>query len=50
MCGLNAECSVIMHRPMCKCLPGFAGDPFLGCHNGGGVGKVPVIGEILSIS
>lgn len=30
-CGLNAECRVISHTPMCICQSGFAGDPFSQC-------------------
>lgn len=31
MCGQNAECSVVNHQPMCTCLPGYTGDPFITC-------------------
>lgn len=30
-CGLNAECHVINHSPICSCLPSFIGDPFIRC-------------------
>lgn len=30
-CGLNAECSVINHNPVCRCPPSMTGDPFSGC-------------------
>ncbi len=30
-CGQNAECYVINHNPVCKCLVDFTGDPFVGC-------------------
>jgi hypothetical protein len=30
-CGLNAECKVISHTPMCYCLNGYTGDPFGQC-------------------
>jgi hypothetical protein len=30
-CGLNARCNVINHNPICSCLPGFQGDPFVRC-------------------
>ncbi|CAB4059875.1 unnamed protein product [Lepeophtheirus salmonis] len=31
VCGDNAECHVINHNPICKCLPSFVGDPFTVC-------------------
>lgn len=31
VCGQNAECSVVNHQPMCTCLPGYSGDPFVSC-------------------
>jgi hypothetical protein len=31
-CGLNAECIVSSHIPLCTCLNGFSGDPFKGCY------------------
>ncbi|KAF0298054.1 Neurogenic locus notch 3 [Amphibalanus amphitrite] len=30
-CGVNAECRVRSHVPICSCLSGFQGDPFQGC-------------------
>lgn len=30
-CGKNTECRVVGHNPMCKCLNGFDGDPFVRC-------------------
>lgn len=30
-CGINAECQVINHSPICSCLPNFVGDPFIRC-------------------
>lgn len=30
-CGLSARCQVVNHNPICSCLPGFTGDPFLRC-------------------
>lgn len=30
-CGLNAECSVINHVPICSCYQGYTGDPFNKC-------------------
>lgn len=30
-CGLNAECLVIRHVPLCFCLPEHSGDPFIEC-------------------
>lgn len=34
-CGINADCTVLNHRPMCLCRPGFEGDPFSGCRESG---------------
>ena len=31
-CGLNAECSVRNHLPVCKCPAGYEGDPFRQCN------------------
>lgn len=31
-CGLNAECHVITHVPVCNCPQGYTGDPFTNCH------------------
>lgn len=30
-CGLNADCQVVNHLPMCTCFPGYSGDPFRSC-------------------
>lgn len=30
-CGLNAECRVVSHSPMCICQVGYNGDPFSHC-------------------
>lgn len=30
-CGLNAECKVLNHAPLCSCLPGYTGDPLSLC-------------------
>lgn len=30
-CGLNTQCSVINHSPICSCKSGFTGDPFTRC-------------------
>lgn len=30
-CGLNAECHVISHAPICTCNHGYTGDPFIQC-------------------
>ena len=30
-CGINAQCSVIAHNPICNCRAGFGGDPFVRC-------------------
>lgn len=31
ICGSNAQCRVHRHSPICTCLPGFEGDPFILC-------------------
>lgn len=31
VCGLNARCHVINHRPVCACSDGYTGDPFTTC-------------------
>lgn len=30
-CGINAECLVVTHAPMCYCRPGYVGDPYQSC-------------------
>jgi hypothetical protein len=30
-CGLNAQCKVVSHSPMCFCQPGYTGDAFAQC-------------------
>lgn len=30
-CGINAECSVVNHSPLCSCHPGYVGNPISGC-------------------
>uniref|UniRef100_A0A182XBR0 EGF-like domain-containing protein n=1 Tax=Anopheles quadriannulatus TaxID=34691 RepID=A0A182XBR0_ANOQN len=30
-CGVNTECAVVAHKPLCSCTPGYSGDPFAGC-------------------
>ena len=30
-CGLNAECRVVSHTPVCICPTGYTGDPFTQC-------------------
>lgn len=30
-CGVNADCRVIHHQPICSCLPNFTGNPSQGC-------------------
>lgn len=37
-CGLNAECYVTHHTPMCSCLEGHTGDPIASCR--------PIVHEI----
>jgi hypothetical protein len=31
-CGVNAECKVINHSPLCQCRVGYEGDPFTRCN------------------
>lgn len=31
-CGLNAECRVVSHTPICICQRGYTGDPFIQCN------------------
>lgn len=31
ICGSGAECKVVNHFPVCRCLRGFNGDPFFQC-------------------
>lgn len=31
-CGLNTECKVVFHSPICSCRPGHTGDPFTRCY------------------
>lgn len=31
VCGLNAQCTVVNHIPVCNCIAGYEGDPFAGC-------------------
>lgn len=30
-CGLQTNCVVVNHSPICSCLPGYSGDPFTRC-------------------
>lgn len=30
-CGINTNCIVIKHSPVCSCQEGYTGDPFYGC-------------------
>ena len=32
VCGRNAFCSVQNHNPICRCDPGYTGDPFRACN------------------
>lgn len=32
-CGINAQCRVINHNPLCSCPTGMAGDPFSRCYD-----------------
>ena len=31
-CGMNANCMIIKHSPVCTCINGYTGDPFSGCY------------------
>lgn len=31
ICGINAECFVVSHNPICSCIHGYTGDPFIRC-------------------
>lgn len=31
-CGVNAQCKVINHTPVCTCAEGYTGDPFSNCY------------------
>lgn len=31
-CGINTQCNVINHTPICTCQPGYIGDPFAVCN------------------
>lgn len=31
ICGVNAECFVVNHNPICSCIHGYTGDPFIRC-------------------
>lgn len=33
-CSESAECHVEKHRHVCRCPPGFIGDPFINCYRG----------------
>lgn len=33
VCGTTAICDVINHLPVCKCSPGYTGNPYAYCHN-----------------
>lgn len=30
-CGQDAECRVVSHTPICLCITGYTGDPFIRC-------------------
>lgn len=32
LCGNNARCTTVDHRPICTCLSGYKGDPFNACY------------------
>lgn len=31
ICGIDAECFVVSHNPICSCIHGYSGDPFTRC-------------------
>lgn len=31
MCGIEAQCQVVNHNPICSCFNGYTGDPFVRC-------------------
>lgn len=31
-CGFNAVCQVVNHSPLCTCIPGFTGNPYVQCN------------------
>lgn len=31
-CGINAECTVSHHTPICLCVKGYEGNPVVSCH------------------
>jgi hypothetical protein len=39
LCGINAECRVANHIPVCSCQQGFTGDPYSSCR------PIPVVGK-----
>lgn len=39
VCGVNAQCKVVNHRPVCACAKGFTGDPFASCTKKTGISK-----------
>ena len=34
-CGVNTECTVVAHNPVCTCSDGYTGDPFSHCFEKG---------------
>ena len=30
-CGISAQCNIINHTPICSCIAGYTGDPFINC-------------------
>lgn len=42
-CGTFATCSVVNHRPICRCLPEYSGDPFSGCFSDPIISREPEI-------
>lgn len=41
VCGINAECTVVNHIPVCTCFPDHIGDPFQSCRRKPVVRKYP---------
>lgn len=40
VCGVQATCSIHQHTPICSCLTGFTGDPFVMCRPVSEEGKI----------
>lgn len=33
LCGVNAECFIINHQPVCQCIVSYTGDPYSQCNS-----------------